>query len=260
MYLSSTISTILKFEPSIPEVKRILEWLHVEGGIILLNSSRNVAYDSGSKFPAIEDKVPINDLITASSTCPSQATFYTIKGTIVRVDTTKPYWYKACILCKKKIHVNREFTSCNYCNIPNPSVIFRFCVKVDVQDFSNQASFVLFNKEAEYLLDCTSLDFQDLNLLESESNDLDIKLMRCMMKEYWFQIRLTPENHRFITMQGFTVSNIKECNLTESDMKLHQKQRKRKNLDDEGTSNCNVPLILSSDNNVIESSSKEHEY
>ncbi|KAF8380838.1 hypothetical protein HHK36_028333 [Tetracentron sinense] len=84
--------------------------------------------------------------------------------------------------------------------------------------------------------------------------------MRCMMKEYWFQIRLTPENHRFITMQGFTVSNIKECNLTESDMKLHQKQRKRKNLDDEGTSNCNVPLILSSDNNVIESSSKEHEY
>ncbi|KAF8400055.1 hypothetical protein HHK36_015930 [Tetracentron sinense] len=163
MYLSSTISTILKFEPSIPEVKRILEWLHIEGDIILLNSSRNVTYGSGSKFSAIEDKVPINDLITASSTCPSQ---------------------------------------------------------------------------------------------ESESNDLDIKLMRCMMKEYWFQIRLTPENHLLITMQGFTVSNIKECNFTESDMKLHQKQRKRKNLDDEGISKCNVPLILSSDNNVIESAIK----
>ncbi|KAF8403217.1 hypothetical protein HHK36_011316 [Tetracentron sinense] len=40
----------------------------------------------------------------------------------------------------------------------------------------------------------------------------------------------------------------------------HPMQRKRKNLDDEGTSNCNVPLILLSDNNVIESSSKEHEY
>ncbi|KAF8369565.1 hypothetical protein HHK36_032409 [Tetracentron sinense] len=130
IYLSSTISTLLKFEPSIPEAKRILEWLHVEGGTFLLKSSYNGAYVPGSKFPAIEDRVSIDDLISKSSVCPSQA---------------------------------------------------------------------------------------------NESNDLDMKLMSCLMKEYWFQIRLTPENHRFITMQGFTVSNIEEYKLTEPEMKLIEK-------------------------------------
>ncbi|KAF8397618.1 hypothetical protein HHK36_016538 [Tetracentron sinense] len=245
IYLSSTISTLLKFEPSIPEAKRILEWLHVEGGTFLLKSSYNGTYVPVSKFPPIEDRVSIDDLISKSSVCPSQATFYTIKGTIVRVDTTKPYWYKACIVCKKKIRVDGESTTCISCNITNPSVIFRFCVKVDVQDFSTQASFVMFNKEAEYLLGCTSLDFHDLNLLANESNDLDMKLMSCLMKEYWFQIRLAPENHRFITMQGFTVSNIEEYKLIEPEMKLIEKQYKRQKKEAKGTSSCNESSILS---------------
>ncbi|KAF8398777.1 hypothetical protein HHK36_014635 [Tetracentron sinense] len=73
------------------------------------------------------------------------------------------------------------------------------------------------------------------------SNDLDMKLMRCLMKEYWFQIQLTIENHRFIVMQGFTVSNIEEYKLTEPEMKLLEKGFKSRKT--KRSSICNYPRL-----------------
>ncbi|KAF8391663.1 hypothetical protein HHK36_023970 [Tetracentron sinense] len=173
-----------------------------------------------------------------------QTTFYTVKGTIMRINSNKPYWYAACTICKKKVHVNGDSTTCVSCDIPNPSVLLRFCMNIDVRDFSTEASFVLFNNEVEYLLGCKISDFQESNLQAIENSDLDIKIKSCLLKYYWFQIQLAPENHRYLTMQGFTVSKLEECDYNDDVSKLPKNQCKRYRLDAGETSSASSKSVL----------------
>ncbi|KAF7807294.1 replication protein A 70 kDa DNA-binding subunit C-like [Senna tora] len=79
-----------------------------------------------------------------------------IIGSVLKVNTDKPWFYNSCTKCKRKVEEDGESFYCNYCSAPMSTVIPRFRIELVVIDDSAPANFAVFDRDAANFLGVTA--------------------------------------------------------------------------------------------------------
>ncbi|XLT32284.1 hypothetical protein HN873_063576 [Arachis hypogaea] len=79
-----------------------------------------------------------------------------------------PWWYSSCV-CGRSVQAESGIYFCQFCNIHVTNVTPRFRVKMLVEDSTGLSIFVLFDREASYLLNKTCAQ-----LFEQHLKDVDV--------------------------------------------------------------------------------------
>ncbi|MCH85949.1 replication protein A 70 kDa dna-binding subunit, partial [Trifolium medium] len=82
----------------------------------------------------------------------TSGSFHVVAATIKRILNPDSFYYTACI-CSKAVIPDSRMWYCEKCNKHVVRVFPRFCVKVRVMDTTDSATFVIFDKDANLLLD-----------------------------------------------------------------------------------------------------------
>ncbi|RYR38466.1 hypothetical protein Ahy_A09g043513 [Arachis hypogaea] len=92
----------------------------------------------------------------------------TPRSRIAKIVEDGPWWYFACV-CDRGVQTESGIYFCQFCNIHVTNVTPRFRVKVLVEDSTCVSIFVLFDREASYLLNKTCAQ-----LFEQHLKDVDV--------------------------------------------------------------------------------------
>ncbi|KAL4300188.1 hypothetical protein AHAS_Ahas17G0175900 [Arachis hypogaea] len=98
----------------------------------------------------------------------SQAGTFVVLAKIAEIVEDGPWWYSACV-CGRGVQAESGIYFCQFCNIHVTNVTPRFRVKVLVEDSTGVSIFVLFDREASYLLNKTCAQ-----LFEQHLKDVDV--------------------------------------------------------------------------------------
>ncbi|KAL4338396.1 hypothetical protein AHAS_Ahas12G0206000 [Arachis hypogaea] len=97
--------------------------------------------------------------------------FYCTIGTVISVENKNGWWYKGCKLCYRALKEDESFYYCMFCySFPNIHVP-RFCVQVRVCDDTDNAAFVIYDKEASRYLGTSASDLRASQLSKGSSKD-----------------------------------------------------------------------------------------
>ncbi|CAN6856829.1 unnamed protein product [Brassica oleracea var. botrytis] len=113
-----------------------------------------------------------------------------------------------CTGCSRKLDKSGTFFRCNRCDNPNVTGVIKYRVELSVDDGSDNATFVVFDRK---MLKLTKQDAAVLALDEMNGGGGD-ELPHCLKeldgKDFVFQIRVTPynftSNHRTFTVSGIS--------------------------------------------------------
>ncbi|XLT73158.1 hypothetical protein HN873_029584 [Arachis hypogaea] len=93
---------------------------------------------------------------------------FVVLARIAKIVEDGPWWYFACV-CDRGVQTESGIYFCQFCNIHVTNVTPRFRVKVLVEDSTCVSIFVLFDREASYLLNKTCAQ-----LFEQHLKDVDV--------------------------------------------------------------------------------------
>ncbi|KAM7264164.1 hypothetical protein ACFE04_001847 [Oxalis oulophora] len=109
-------------------------------------------------------------------------------ATIVHVDEGEKWWYTACNKCNKSVVPKSGMYHCDSCNIFVGSVSLRYRLKVVVDDESNCASFVIFDRDASFLFGKTCADMLDEVQKGGDLHELPAECKRLIDKLFLFKV------------------------------------------------------------------------
>ncbi|QHN92810.1 Replication protein A 70 kDa DNA-binding subunit B [Arachis hypogaea] len=98
----------------------------------------------------------------------SQAGTFVVLAKIAEIVEDGPWWYSACV-CGRGVQAESGIYFCQFCNIHVTNVTPRFRVKVLVEDSTGVSIFVLFDREASYLLNKTCAQLFEQHLKDVDS-------------------------------------------------------------------------------------------
>ncbi|XP_027152127.1 replication protein A 70 kDa DNA-binding subunit D-like [Coffea eugenioides] len=99
-----------------------------------------------SQLPSMVQEVKVDDPATSELV-------YTSKVTILKVDFNSQLHYKACPKCQRKVTFEGSNFVCNACNQNVEYPKLRYMLKVLVSDATGSAWFVIFDQEAERIIE-----------------------------------------------------------------------------------------------------------
>ncbi|RYR62729.1 hypothetical protein Ahy_A04g020457 [Arachis hypogaea] len=142
-------ATQMLFNPDLPEVVEFRQSM-VEQGI---NGTQPLFIANEGKVVSLEDdfmrltrKCTIEELQDNNE----EGSFITF-GTIQGIIEDGGWWYSACV-CGKGIYPQNGAYYCDFCLKHITNVTPRFKIKITVEDHSGEGIFLLFDREASYLL------------------------------------------------------------------------------------------------------------
>ncbi|XP_025670233.1 uncharacterized protein [Arachis hypogaea] len=98
----------------------------------------------------------------------NRAGTFVVLTKIAEIVEDGPWWYSACV-CGRSVQAESGIYFCQFCNIHVTNVTPRFRVKMLVEDSTGLSIFVLFDREASYLLNKTCAQ-----LFEQHLKDVDV--------------------------------------------------------------------------------------
>ncbi|XP_052114411.1 replication protein A 70 kDa DNA-binding subunit C-like [Arachis duranensis] len=140
-------ATQILFNPDFPEV---VEFSMVEQGV---NGTQPLFIANEGKVISLED-----DFMRLTRKCTieelqdnNEEGSFIIFGTIQGIVEDGGWWYSACV-CGKGIYPQNGAYYCDFCLKHITNVTPRFKIKITLQDHSGEGIFLLFDREASYLL------------------------------------------------------------------------------------------------------------
>ncbi|RYR64927.1 hypothetical protein Ahy_A03g010949 [Arachis hypogaea] len=142
----------LGFNLDIPEVAAFRKNSIPHG----VSASQPIAFVGSGKNIGIEE-----DFMKLTPRCTvkllddnNRAETFVVLAKIAEIVENGPWWYSACV-CGRGVQAESGIYFCQFCNIHVTNVTPKFRVKVLVEDFTGVSIFVLFDREASYLLNKT---------------------------------------------------------------------------------------------------------
>ncbi|QHO58071.1 Replication protein A 70 kDa DNA-binding subunit C [Arachis hypogaea] len=156
----------LGFNLDIPEVAAFRKSSIPHG----VSASQPIAFvGSGKNIGIEEDFMKLTPRCTVKSLDDNnRAGTFVVLAKIAEIVEDGPWWYSACV-CGRGVQAESGIYFCQFCNIHVTNVTPRFRVKVLVEDFTGVSIFVLFDREASYLLNKTCAQ-----LFEQYLKDVDV--------------------------------------------------------------------------------------
>ncbi|KAL4588338.1 hypothetical protein LXL04_001222 [Taraxacum kok-saghyz] len=115
---------------------------------------------------------------------------FTVLAKIVQLDHGSGWCYASCSKCNKNLDIIDGSFVCSICNQECRYLIIRYKIHVHVIDESGHTTFVIFNQEAEKLLDSCANKF--VNRLGIGSNQLPEEIINLTGKIFIFKIKVPP--------------------------------------------------------------------
>ncbi|QHN92664.1 uncharacterized protein DS421_17g585760 [Arachis hypogaea] len=124
---------------------------------------------SGKNIEIEEDFMKLTPRCTVKSLDDNnRAGTFVVLVKIAEIVEDGPWWYFVCV-CGRGVQAKSEIYFCQFCNIHITNVTPRFRVKVLFEDSTGISIFVLFDREASYLLNKTCAQ-----LFEQHLKDVDV--------------------------------------------------------------------------------------
>ncbi|KAK7850235.1 replication protein A 70 kDa DNA-binding subunit B [Quercus suber] len=125
----------------------------------------------------------------------NEETIFTCQGKIINIDIDNSGWYFIfCEICRKKVKSRDKFLWCDNCNKKACFPIPRYRIQSKVEDSSGMATFILFDSEAEKLLNISAKDLLNKSLEEPDEVILPVQIENLKGKQFVFQIQLNDYN------------------------------------------------------------------
>ncbi|XP_057723430.1 uncharacterized protein LOC130939344 [Arachis stenosperma] len=142
-------ATQMLFNPDIPEVVDFRQSMIEQGGsgtqpLFIANEGKVLSLEDD--FMRLTRKCTIEELQDNN-----QEGSFIIFGAIQGIVEDGGWWYSACV-CGKGIHPQNGAYYCDFCLKHITNVTPRFKIKVTVEDHTGEGIFLLFDREASYLL------------------------------------------------------------------------------------------------------------
>ncbi|XP_065634042.1 uncharacterized protein LOC136069436 isoform X2 [Quercus suber] len=107
--------------------------------------------------------------------------FFTCYADIVNIETEFGWNYISCQLCKQKVKQQNNMFWCNSCNSESQFPMPSYKLHIQVKDHTGTASFVLFDKDAEKIIQKTAME---LSLKNQEPNKVPQEIQNLLGKSY----------------------------------------------------------------------------
>nr|POF25161.1 putative replication factor a 73 kda subunit [Quercus suber] len=127
--------------------------------------------------------------------------FFTYYADIVNIETEFGWNYISCQLCKRKVKQQNNMFWCNSCNSESQFPMPSYKLQIQVKDHTGTASFVLFDKDAEKIIQKTAME---LSLKNQEPNKVPQEIQNLLGKSYTFQIKVDDYNVKIFRELGLT--------------------------------------------------------
>ncbi|XP_020963454.1 uncharacterized protein LOC107607154 [Arachis ipaensis] len=136
---------------------------------------------SGKNIEIEEDFMKLTPRCTVKSLDDNnRAGTFVVLVKIAEIVEDGPWWYFVCV-CGRGVQAKSEIYFCQFCNIHITNVTPRFRVKVLFEDSTGISIFVLFDREASYLLNKTCAQ-----LFEQHLKDVDRVFLSFSFYQYIF--------------------------------------------------------------------------
>ncbi|RYR77545.1 hypothetical protein Ahy_A01g002052 [Arachis hypogaea] len=142
-------ATQMLFNPDLPEIIEFRQSM-VEQGV---NGTQSLFITNEGKVVSLKD-----DFMRLTRKCTieelqdnNEEGSFIIFGTIQGIVEDGSWWYSACV-CEKGIYPQNGAYYCDFCLKHITNVTLRFKIKITLQDHSGEGIFLLFDREASYLL------------------------------------------------------------------------------------------------------------
>ncbi|XP_050271969.1 replication protein A 70 kDa DNA-binding subunit B-like [Quercus robur] len=123
----------------------------------------------------------------------NKETIFTCEGKIINIDIDRSGWYFiSCKVCRKKVNSKDEFLWCDNCNKKACFPIPRYRIQLKVKDSSGMATFILFDSEAEKLLNISTKD------LLNKSIEVRKSKIKLVFNIYYFTSVYNLKNVTFV--------------------------------------------------------------
>ncbi|KAL4288591.1 hypothetical protein AHAS_Ahas19G0301500 [Arachis hypogaea] len=137
-------ATQILFNPDLPEVVEFRQRCNGTQPLFIANEGKVVSLEDD--FIRLTRKCTIEELQDNN-----QEGSFIIFGTIQGIVEDRGWWYSACV-CGKGIYPQNGAYYCDFCLKHITNVTPRFKIKITVEDHSGEGIFLLFDREASYLL------------------------------------------------------------------------------------------------------------
>uniref|UniRef100_A0A7N2M120 Uncharacterized protein n=1 Tax=Quercus lobata TaxID=97700 RepID=A0A7N2M120_QUELO len=139
--------------------------------------------------------------------------FFTCYADIVNIETEFGWNYISCQLCKRKVKQQNNMFWCNSCNSESQFPMPSYKLQIQVKDHTGTASFVLFDKDAEKIIQKTAMELSSKN---QEPNKVPQEIQSLLGKSYTFQIKVDDYNVK----EGWKVYTVTSVFKSESNKHL----------------------------------------
>ncbi|KAK9991559.1 hypothetical protein SO802_026544 [Lithocarpus litseifolius] len=212
--LSSTNSSKLYVNLYIPEVielRRSLEEFEFsldekEKKIELLQLSRSILDPNEiSKM-----KRTLLEILTFIKTEKEQDITFYCTASIKKINAENGWYYVSCDECPKKLKKHESKLFCETCM--KVRGFSKIKLEMQVGDTTEQANFVVFDKEAEKLIKVPAMQLSNMEEEDEDGDNIIPNSIKCIIgKTYIFQLNITAYNF-FVRKQNFTVTRVIEGN------------------------------------------------
>ncbi|KAL0846335.1 hypothetical protein Bca101_019581 [Brassica carinata] len=154
----------------------------------------------------------VGDLNMFLSNSTGQDVYFACKARIVEVVSKNGWYYVSCTRCGKKFEKTATSLACNQCDNPNATGVVRYRVELLVDDGSNYATFLVYDKDMLKLTKQPAATLLDNEVNLALRNKLPECLAELIGRDFVYHVRVTACKFK-TNSPTFTVSGISDvCN------------------------------------------------
>ncbi|KAK4593214.1 hypothetical protein RGQ29_017377 [Quercus rubra] len=204
--LSSTSGTRVYIDLDIPETTEFKDQL-VENNQPIVQMPKQFKPQLTIEEEMNINRTTISEIKKIMWDSDNKETIFTCQGKIINIDIDHSGWYFiSCEVCRRKVKSREEFFWCDNCNKKACFPITRYRIQLKVEDSSGMATFILFDSEAEKLLNISAKDLLNKSLEEPDEVILPVQIENLKGKQFVFQIQLNNYNFNY----GWEIFTIKK--------------------------------------------------
>ncbi|KAL0003891.1 hypothetical protein SO802_011452 [Lithocarpus litseifolius] len=190
-YLSSTSATKVYINLEIPEtatlIDRNVEKTEIEGIPLQFKQEISIAKR------ITQNRRTIKQITSLEWTSDDQENVFTCLAKIENIEKNFGWYYIGCAKCNKKVKSENDFW-CSHCKSNSNFPIPRYRIQLNVDDGTEHAVFILFDKEAEKLLHTTARELSNKYATMNANSTLPNEIEKLIGKTFVFQLKLNDYN------------------------------------------------------------------
>ncbi|CAJ0871873.1 5093_t:CDS:10 [Entrophospora sp. SA101] len=172
--LSTTNSTVLITDPSLPEATELSEWYSTGGSQLEFNS---LAGQTGGSINIKEAQKSLEEIKSDKTLgYKEKPDYFTVRATVAYIHNKgKELIYPSCSTCKKKVFGSDNNWSCDRCSKSFETPTYRYILPIRITDHSDSAWMNCFDETAALILGMPADDFRKLRDVDPYGYENHIK-------------------------------------------------------------------------------------